>query len=148
MRQNWRRFRVGWVLVPLGLIVLFGGWSQTTPGVVQRSRWQLMAMDKDGADISGNPICGNSIEELGSVETALTVDLVAGVKNNPFPELWMRWFVLQREDEMNASKGEVIASIAESSATLKDEAKAQLVLSQALKAAEAIEDDGRYLSKC
>jgi tetratricopeptide (TPR) repeat protein len=165
------RWSSGIVATPLVLTLLFVGWSQTTAGTMQWTRWQMISVSRrESLDLSLGRGRGNSITITG----ALAADLVTGVKNNPFPKFWMRWFAFeaistenlseivkltaemepqsamqlleQVSDVSQASRSPVVeahmlAVISKAYGVLQKETKAQEVLSQALKLSESIEDD-------
>jgi tetratricopeptide (TPR) repeat protein len=79
-----RRMRFGfgklkWCGISIGLLATaFTIWSHTPQGRLQWIRWQLIHLD------SRKPLSRE-------FDDASTLDLVAGVRNNPHPELWLNW---------------------------------------------------------
>jgi tetratricopeptide (TPR) repeat protein len=184
--RSQRRIR-RWIVIiapPLMLGLLFIGWSKTTPGTIQWARWQLVLIG-NGESIYFSPDESlNSLDKSISVNSAIAADAVAGIKNQPFPKLWIKWFVLEHFDSkafsnivkltnelepqtatqlleqaykvaeasrsastntrgafFNSDKATAIANISEAYGNLKETAKSQEMLSQALKLTDSIEDE-------
>jgi tetratricopeptide (TPR) repeat protein len=172
LRRSWGRSgrNLGFVGVPVGLLLLFGGWSYTTLGQIQWTRWNLLALNKLGISVpEGTP------SNPSDVSTALNLDMVSGMENNPFPHAWLDWFVWERyrtdilfevirlaekNQDRDAgrrllnqiylvsrnSKNSYIESIllnreAEAYSSFKDEVKAQQLLSEALEVAKSIKEE-------
>ena len=94
LSQKRLRSWIGIVATPLMIAFLFYLWSRSTSGAIQWTRWQLLFMARREEDISFS-IEEPSEEDFISMESALTADLVTGVRNNPFPQLWIRWLSLE-----------------------------------------------------
>ena len=118
VRRSWGRLRwgIGNVSTPLALGLAFGVWSYTPPGQIQWARWDLVILRNMRV---------SSTSEHDEVTKSITVDLVSGVGNNPFPTLWMKWFVSESCSDEEFSR--IIDLVSKS----KDKASARQILRQA-----------------
>jgi tetratricopeptide (TPR) repeat protein len=84
--QSWARssWNLGFLGLPIGLLLVFGGWSNTPSGQIQWTRWNLMALYKLGV-----PELGYRETNESNVGTALSLDMIGGMKNNPVPYFWL-----------------------------------------------------------
>ncbi|MBW4419923.1 MAG: hypothetical protein KME13_11940 [Myxacorys californica WJT36-NPBG1] len=99
LRRSWKgiSWTYGLSAAPFILLLCFGGWSYTSPGQIQWTRWNLIIM----ANMQVLPSSGPVSQDLTA---ALNLDMVSGVKNNPVPSLWLNWFVLEGYSPTELSK--------------------------------------------
>jgi tetratricopeptide (TPR) repeat protein len=117
VKNSWNRSRWGLSSVgtPLILGLAFGIWSYTPPGQIQWARWDLVILRNMGF---------REASENSETVKSITVDLVSGVGNNPFPTLWMKGFV--SETYSNEEVSRIIDLVSKS----KDKTSARQILRQ------------------
>jgi hypothetical protein len=117
------RWQMGMVGVPLVLVLIFSAWSYTPSGQIQWVCWWVM-------DINRYVRLDNNF-----IQAALNLDMVAGVRNNPFPQFWLDWFAFERYRHNYLSK--IIKVAAES----QDVKLAEQLLSQVTDVTTAMGED-------
>jgi tetratricopeptide (TPR) repeat protein len=93
LRRSWRQtgWNYGFVGLPVVLLLGFGGWSNTPPGQIQWTRWNTMII----LNMGGGSSSFSTIRKSHDHDTALALDRVSGVKDNPFASLWLDLFTTE-----------------------------------------------------
>ena len=101
LKHSYRRMRRKIFLVGIPSALVFGCilWSFTLPGKMQLVRWRAVNITNYG------------IYPGSSFITAANMDMVIGMKKNPFPRLWLRWFAHESYEYDDLSKIIQIAEI-------------------------------------
>jgi tetratricopeptide (TPR) repeat protein len=170
LRRSWVRGRanLGLLGMPIALGVLFGVWSYTPPGQIQWARWDLAIIVRLGMLMSYRVTPSSDPSDLS---TALNLDMVSGMKNNLFPDVWLTWFAVERynvaglsevirlaEENKDRATGKkmlnqvylvsrniadpiLLSRQAEGYGSFQDEVKAQQLLAEALKVTKLMEGE-------
>jgi tetratricopeptide (TPR) repeat protein len=118
--------KLKWCGIPIVLLATaFTIWSHTPQGRLQWVRWQLIRLEYRTA--------------LLDFEDASTLDLVAGVRNNPHPELWLKWLGTKgNRDDLDY---ENLTTIVEMAKDMGDTSTAQRVIQQVVVVMNTLDRD-------
>jgi tetratricopeptide (TPR) repeat protein len=136
LRRSWWRGgrNLGLLSAPVFCGAAFGVWSHTPPGQLQWARWDLMMMSQFGNPLTSD---GSITSDPSNLYAALNLDILAGVKNNPAPSFWIKWFVLER---YNTNYNNIHSEVIKITANTKDRDVAKRLLHEVHLASSAPKD--------
>ena len=96
VKNSWNRSRwgLGAIGMPLGMGLAFIIWSNTPPGQIQWTRWDLRTLDNMRVLEYDREL----LSDDNNLSTGSNLDMISGFSHQPFPNLWIKWFALERYD--------------------------------------------------